>query len=283
MPVKGRDPYSTFARAYDAWQAGFSRPFSEAILPYYEQAIARNGVPEESIADIACGTGIFLRAWRGRHPEWRLIGTDGSPEMLRIARQKRIGARLLLMRIERTALPRPVGVAVSMFDSINHITRPRDLARGLSAISRSLLPGGLFIFDLNDEYAFPRLFSGSWTIESGDFFVSVTASSVGDLGTSRFTVFERDATSRRAGWRRSDFAVTERNWHTQEIVEMVRAAGLLLIRTRRIRPYPVNEADTPRTLWICRKPGSPARPRSNPTTASGGLARGSSSSALGAR
>ncbi len=246
-----RDPYDIFAAFYDSWQAGFTKPFSEAILPFYEREIRQRGVPDRSLADIACGTGIFLSAWHRRNPGWRLLGTDGSSGMLRAARRKPVPARLLLARMEETRLPAPVGAAVSVFDSVNHITQTGALRRAFRSIAASVLPGGLFLFDLNDERAFPRLFSGSWTIESEGFFASVTATQNGEIGTSRFVIFSN---SGRHAWRRTDILIRERNWHADEIRRALAEAGFTLLRTRSIRPYPAHEVDSPRTLWICRRP-----------------------------
>jgi len=253
-----RNPYDLFARVYDAWQAGFTKPFSEAILPFYEREILRHGVPDRSLADIACGTGTFLRTWARRQPGWRLVGTDGSLAMIREARTKGVSARLIHATIEETRLPFPVGAAVSVFDSVNHVTRVADLRRGFRAIARSLLPGGLFLFDLNDDRAFTRLFSGHWTVESEGLFVSVTATSEGAFGASRFTIFSRERggkNGRRAGfWRRSEITIRERNWHRDEILAAIRGASFVLLSIRKLRPYPADEVDSPRTLWVCRRP-----------------------------
>lgn len=251
-----RDPYDAFSRIYDAWQAGYSKAFSEAVLPFYEREIMHRMTPDRSIADVACGTGTFLVAWAKRHPQWRLFGADRSAGMLRVARRNlkgaSVSARLLHLSMQELTLPRSVGAIVSVFDSVNHLTRLADLRNFLARARRSLLPGGLLLFDINDERAFPRLFSGSWTVEREDLFVAATGECREDesRGLLRFTAFERT----RQGWRRSDFSIEERNWRRPEIEEAIRRAGLLPLRARKIQPYPPDEVDAPRTLWICRRP-----------------------------
>jgi SAM-dependent methyltransferase len=249
------DPYDTFARVYDAWQAGFSKPFSEAILPFYEREILARGAPEHSLADLACGTGTFLDAWRKRHPEWRLVGTDQSTAMLAVARRRLGGpgggVSLFAQPLQKTALSPPVGAIVSVFDSVNHLLKPADLARALRAAYRSLLPGGLLLFDVTDERTFPSFFQGTWTVETDDLHVTATATCTEDRrsGQIRFTVFER----RGRGWRRSDFNVRERNWPAQELRAALGASGFSVLRMRRVQPYPPEEADPPRPLWIARR------------------------------
>ncbi len=254
---RARNPYDVFARVYDAWQAGFTRPFSAAILPFYEREILSRAIPERSLADIACGTGTFLLAWNRAHPGWRLVGTDASAGMLAAARRKGTPGRLIRVPMQETRLPAPVGAAVCVFDSVNHLTRTADLRRAFRSIAATLLPGGLFLFDLNDERAFARLFSGSWTIQSPGLFVSVTATSEGSTGSSRFVIFSRISRGVREAWSRSDLTIRERNWTAGEIRSAIGGAGLELLRTRRIRPYPPDQVDSPRTLWICRRPARP--------------------------
>jgi SAM-dependent methyltransferase len=251
-----RDPYDLFARIYDAWQGGYPKPFAVAVFPFYEREILRRGTPDRSIADVACGTGTFLIAWAKRHSRWRLFGTDQSAGMLRAARRNLreadVSARLRRLPMQDLELPRPVGAVVSVFDSVNHITRVADLRRFLLRARGALLPGGLLLFDINDERAFPRLFRGSWTVEKEDLFVSAGGEcrKDGTLGTLHFTAFER----KRHGWRRTDFAIHERNWRRTEVEAAIRRSGLLPLRTRRVQPYPPDEVEAPRTLWICRRP-----------------------------
>jgi SAM-dependent methyltransferase len=249
-----QDPYDVFARVYDVWQAGYPKPFAEAIYPFYRRELLLHGVPEPSLADLACGTGAFLKIWARRHPGWSLLGTDQSAGMLDAARRSltRAGLQvpLLHQKLQDLNLPHPVGAAVSIFDSVNHLTRLEELRRFVRGVARSLNPGGLFIFDLNDERAFPNLFSGSWTVEAKGLFVSITASCWADglRGALHFTVFER----RTRGWERWDFEIQERNWRRQEVKSVLSDAGFRILRCQRIQPYDSGEFEAPRTLWSCR-------------------------------
>lgn len=250
------DPYDLFAHVYDAWQAGYPKPFSEAVFPFYEREILRRGVPRLSLADFACGTGTFLRLWAARHPAWSLAGTDQSSPMLKLARSKLttagIKARLLRQSLQQVCLPEPVGAAVCVFDSLNHLLRLYDLRRCFRSVARGLLPGGLFLFDLNEERAFSRLFSGAWSVESRGLYVSAQASTSSDarIGTIHFTTF------RQAGrtWKRNNFDIKERNWRSPEVRSCLAASGLIVLRVRIVQPYPPAEVEAPRTLWVCRKP-----------------------------
>lgn len=248
------DPYDRFAEIYDLWQSAYSKPFSEAILPFYEREILSRGSPDASLVDLTCGTGTFLSLWHRRHPGWLLAGFDGSPGMIRQARSNLAGVRpaplLRRQRLERLRSSRRFGVAICMFDSINHLTRCADLRRALSGVSKLLLPRGLFLFDLNDERAFRRLFAGEWTVAKEGLRVAASArlSHAGKFGIVRFDV------AARTGGRlsRRIFEIRERNWTCAEVTPALAAAGLEVIRILRVRPYPARDVDTPRTLWVCR-------------------------------
>lgn len=260
------DPYDLFARVYDAWQGIYSKPFAAAVYPYYEAEIVRRGFPEASLIDITCGTGTFLSLWSLRHPDWRLAGLDGSPGMLRRARANlaalrprpllRVARLESLPGLEALSVKGGFGAAVCMFDSLNHLTRRIDLQRSLAGVSKLLLPGGIFLFDMNDEIAFPRLFTGDWTVTGTGLVVRASArtSHSGKYGTVRFAV-----AAGRARHRETVFEIHERNWSRFEVDRAVVRAGLLVSRVRSIRPYPAREIEAPRTLWICRK-GNPKPP-----------------------
>src|SRR5262245_45348100 len=58
------------------------RPFAEELLNRLHPT------PDDSLLDVACGTGIVARCARRRlGPQARIVGVDASPAMLAIARQ----------------------------------------------------------------------------------------------------------------------------------------------------------------------------------------------------
>lgn len=159
--------------------------------------------------------------------------------------------RLLAQSLPDTTLPGPVGALVCVFDSMNHLLRPSDLRRTLRAAHRALLPGGLLLFDVTDERTFAGFFQGTWTVETETLHVTATAecSKDGMSGIIHFTVFDRKG----GLWRRSDFDVRERNWPAADLRLALEAAGFVVLRARRVQPYPPEEADPPRPLWIARR------------------------------
>ena len=51
-------------------------------------------VPRHDVLDVGCGTGTLAMIAKSRHPEARIVGLDGDPEVLGIARRKIEAAHL---------------------------------------------------------------------------------------------------------------------------------------------------------------------------------------------
>ena len=90
----------------------------------------------DHILDIGCGTGEDARHLMdsGVH----LTAMDGSPEMVRIACARGVGARILAIE-DLDQLSAPFGGAISDFGALNCVA---DLPRFGSALARLISPGG---------------------------------------------------------------------------------------------------------------------------------------------
>jgi SAM-dependent methyltransferase len=265
-----RDSYRDFADVYDAWQMLYPRAFSLAIAPRVIAAMKEHVVPNTVLADLACGTGIFPLWWQKTHPSWTVYGTDLSPAMIAAAKRAakksvmqtgkpsslgrgRRVPTLLVQDMRRFGLPEPAGVVTCLFDSLNHLTREADLAKTFRAVTRSLAPRGLFLFDLVDELAFPEVFTGTSILDGKDLYVGIDTSYREErghgIGEAKFTFFRRH----RSAWRRVEFSIRERCGFRGAVREMLTQAGLDLVRLDRIDPYRSAEFFVPRTFWVCRR------------------------------
>ena len=116
----------------------------------------RHRLRPERILDLACGTGTVTRILCSRGYE--MVGIDGSPAMLAVARQKAAAARMeipfLVSDLRYFKAPGQFDLVLCLYDSLNNILEPEGLARAFQCVRKALAPGGLFIFDMNTEYAF---------------------------------------------------------------------------------------------------------------------------------
>jgi SAM-dependent methyltransferase len=128
---------------------------------YIHELLSVHKSSPNSVLDLACGTGTvsLMLAERG----YDVTGVDISSPMVEQARRKAAerGANVAFFAQDacELSLERSFDLAICLFDSLNYITDLDRLRSAFSATFRHLRPGGLFIFDLNTEYAFSnRLF-----------------------------------------------------------------------------------------------------------------------------
>src|SRR5262245_51798275 len=98
-------PYAALARLYDAV---LGDRFFRQLRPVFAGIVQRYGVRFAMAADVACGTGTFIRYLCARGVPG-VYGVDRSPEMLRvaIAKNQGAGARFLLQDFARLRPPQP--------------------------------------------------------------------------------------------------------------------------------------------------------------------------------
>ncbi|MFC4065290.1 class I SAM-dependent methyltransferase [Actinoplanes subglobosus] len=140
--VPATDGYRVWSRTYDEPGNGLFPPEEEAVHGILA------GVAAGVVVDAACGT--------GRHSEWlagrghRVIGVDGSPEMLARARVRVPSAEFREGRLE--ALPVPDGHADAVVCALA-LTHVADLKPVFAEFARVLRPGGhLVVSDVHQEW-----------------------------------------------------------------------------------------------------------------------------------
>ena len=123
-----------------------------AWADYIEKHFQRHPLPGNTVLDLACGTGSLTRqlALRG----YEMIGVDQSPEMLSEAAEKNRGISpiepiFLCQPMEKLDLYGTIDACVCCLDSVNYITDAKKLLNAFRRIHLFLMPGGLFLFDIN--------------------------------------------------------------------------------------------------------------------------------------
>jgi SAM-dependent methyltransferase len=137
--------WSRHARHYDDV---FLNPYRDEVEnPLWEAIDSISDSGERVVADLGCGTGPLLPILASRFA--KVIAVDFSAAMLRIARERLSEDAVSRVRfLKRTMaelddLEGQIDVAVA----VNSLVMPdvRDIDRALTAIHRSLVPGGLFL------------------------------------------------------------------------------------------------------------------------------------------
>ena len=149
--------------AYEALAASYDGLMNDGAYrrraAFLERRLKKSAVPVRTVLDLACGTGTIacLLARRG----YEVLAADGSEEMLAQAAAKAGELErpplFLQQDMTRLRLAEPVDAVVSTLDSLNYLTRERDLLETFRRVRRWLRPGGMFLFDLNTPYKFRRM------------------------------------------------------------------------------------------------------------------------------
>ncbi|HEX6291611.1 MAG TPA: methyltransferase domain-containing protein [Herpetosiphonaceae bacterium] len=153
---------------YDEYAALYDRSgqlsFSVLMELYLRDLLRRHPVAGRALLDLACGTGTLavMLAEQG----WQVVGIDRSAGMLAEARRKAaqraepLDLRFVQGDMRDFALARPVDLVTCCYDTLNYLIDEADLRRCLEAVARSLVPGGLFCFDLATDYFLEHYWQG---------------------------------------------------------------------------------------------------------------------------
>src|SRR5713101_6171626 len=141
-PVPPPSQFTDVAEVYDSLMAVV--PYRHWVS-YVERIWERFECSPTTVLDLACGTGNVTLELERRG--YRVTGVDNSAAMLRQAQTKPARhARFLLQDARSLHLPEPVDACVCLFDSLNYLLTPEELAAAFTGVSRSLHPRGLFTF-----------------------------------------------------------------------------------------------------------------------------------------
>lgn len=150
--------YDNFAPFYDS---AMGDRLDEAA---HIESWIKQYVPQAStLLELACGTGTFLSYFSKRG--YNVTGLDTSEQMLDTARTKLPKSTLIKQDMASFSLPKKFDVIICLFDSINHLTDYKDWQQVFSRVRTHLNPQGIFIFDINTQYALDKLTQGNQIVK----------------------------------------------------------------------------------------------------------------------
>ena len=219
--------YGPIAPYYDKWNAevdyvGWADGVEAAFSRWFPGRV-------EGVLDLGCGSGRMAVELAARG--YDMVGVDASPEMLSAARDtaeaRGVGDRCLWLLQDMTAfeLYGTVEAVVSCLDTVNHLTEYRDLRAMLALVHNYLVPGGLFLFDLNSREKFEQGYADNvYTFESQDAFCIWQNAYHKRTHIADFyvTLFERTPGGL---YRRTDEVTRERMYPTPSVLRELSAAG----------------------------------------------------------
>lgn len=150
------EAYTNFAAVYDMFMDNV--PYQEWST-FLQELLIEYGIDSGLVLELACGTGTMTELLAGYG--YDMIGVDNSEDMLEIAQAKRqefgLDILYLLQDMREFELYGTVRAIVSVCDSMNYMTDPKDLQQVFYWVNNYLDPGGVFIFDFNTDYKYQEL------------------------------------------------------------------------------------------------------------------------------
>ena len=244
--------YEYLAGCYDRFTADVDYA---AWADYLEKHFSRSKRPIHTVLDLACGTGSLTceLARRG----YEMIGSDLSEEMLALAAEKArdvdgIPPIFLHQAMEDLDLYGTIDACVCCLDSVNYVTRPKLLARAFQRVHTFLMPGGLFLFDINTPDKLRGLDGQLFMDEDEDTCCIWRA----DYSPRRrICTYGMDLFFREDGdlWRRMEEVHEEYAYEPDELERMLRQAGFRHIRQYGERKMRAPKPGEQRIFFTARK------------------------------
>lgn len=223
--------YEYLAQCYDQFTEDVNY---DRWADYVERHFAGSRLPIRTVLDLACGTGSLTRllALRG----YEMIGADLSEEMLAQAAEKCRGVGepepiFLHQAMEELDLYGTIDACVCCLDSVNYVTRSGKLARAFQRVHTFLMPGGLFLFDINTPDKLRGL-DGQIFLDENETSYCVWRADYSPrrrVCTYGMDIFQREENGL---WRRWEEVHEEFAYQPEELEELLRQAGF-----RRIKQY----------------------------------------------
>ncbi|MBD3370980.1 methyltransferase domain-containing protein [Candidatus Fermentibacteria bacterium] len=223
---KGNRCFEGFAEVYRS--GGYAR-FSERVTRVLPGFLAEHGLSANSVLDLACGEGTFLRGIATEN-NWA-VGVDLSRRMLSLAQNAEAQGNSSPLyaaadMVSPPFVPGSFDLVTCWFDSLNYVTSEEDLRSVFEEVNRLLIPGGAFVFDMNTVFALSVLWQREGvSIQRNDSEVLEIQMPSFDFDTVtaklEILVMVREGN----GWRRIDETHLERGYTPQEVIGLLKGAG----------------------------------------------------------
>ena len=221
--------YDFLAGCYDelTTDVGYS-----AWADYIQAHFEKKGLPGRTVLDLACGTGSLT--WELARRGYEMIGVDISPEMLAEAAAKEgeteVAPIFLCQSMDKLDLYGTIDACVCCLDSVNYVTDPKKLRKAFERVYLFLMPGGLFLFDINTPSKLQGLDGQVFLDETEDAYCVWRAeySRRSKICSYFMDIFRLDEES--GLWERGEELHRERAYEPEELADWLRQAGFQDVR-----------------------------------------------------
>jgi SAM-dependent methyltransferase len=223
---KKMDGYNkSFAPVYNRMWTDFADRVAPKLVDLYAQK--SNGINRRPVLDLCCGVGTvalhFLASGYDVH------GVDVSEYMLNFATDnarefiKKGNARFTHANVVEFKPENEYGLAISTFDSLNHLENIIELGRVIENTWGSLERDGIFIFDLNTKHGLQ--YWGDITIDDDEEAMIVKRGGYDHTTGRAFYKLSGFLNNGEGLYKRFEEMVVETGYDCQEVKDLLLKAG----------------------------------------------------------
>ncbi len=219
--------YDKLAWFYDRY---WGREYPQRVLPILEHLLLTRLPRNACILDLCCGVGHLTKLLVERG--YRLVGLDGSAEMLRCACENVPAAEFVLADARSFSFPYSFDAVVSTFESLNHVMSMEEMAQVFRNVHAALKNGAHFVFDVLMEEAYQSNWGKSSAIVEEDDVCILQGGYDADrrVGRAEITLFRNEGE-----WRRSDVRILQRCYELGEWLRALEETGFSEISSYDVR------------------------------------------------
>ncbi len=202
---------------------------------YAHYLLFLNTIDFNSLLDVGCGSGDFLRQMQNALGIEEIMGIDLSPLMVSKTAEQDIPSQC----IDLCDLNVKYDVMTAVFDMLNYLDKEA-LKDFLICVREHLNEGGYFLCDLNTLYGFENVAVGSYIVDDEERFLAVDSDFEAGEYSSEFTLFEKEGKGLNGSFRKSQEMIKQ---YYHEIDEVVTLSGLEFVSSDDVILYEMEEAD----------------------------------------
>ena len=206
---------------------------------YAHYLLFLNSIDFDTLLDVGCGSGDFLRQMQGALEIPNVKGIDLSPLMVSKTLEQGYDAEC----IDLCDLNGRYDVLTAVFDMLNYLDKEQ-LAHFLGCVKEHLNDGGYFLCDINTLYGFENVAVGAYIVDDEERFLTVDSDFEEGEYSAEFTLFEKEGSS----FKKSQEMIKQYHHAIDNIVIL---SGLELVQSDDVNLYDLGEAD--KLLLVLRK------------------------------
>ena len=198
---------------------------------YAHYLLFLNSLDFDTLLDVGCGSGDFLRQMQDALDIPNVKGIDLSPLMVAQTAKQGYDAEC----IDLCDLNGTDDIITAVFDMLNYLNKEQ-LSIFLACVKEHLNEGGVFLCDINTLYGFENVAVGSYIVDDDERFLTVDSDFENGEYISEFTLFKKE----NKVFKKSQETIKQ-YYHTVD--DIVKLSGLELVVSDDVNLYELEYAD----------------------------------------